>query len=127
MDANLHHDLVNGKAVTGILHFANKTPFEWVSKKQATVEAATYGSEFVAARQASEQIIGIRTTLRYLGVPVDGPSRMFGDNGSVVTSSTIPHSPLKKETPCLVLPLCERGHRSWSHRLSAHPWGIECG
>ena len=77
VDANLHHDLVNGKAVTGILHFVNKTPFEWFSKKQATVEAATYGSEFVAARQASEQIIGIRTTLRYLGVPVDGPSRMF--------------------------------------------------
>ena len=50
VDANLHHDLVNGKAVTGILHFVNKTPFEWFSKKQATVEAATYGAEFVAAR-----------------------------------------------------------------------------
>jgi hypothetical protein len=95
-DANLQHDLITGRAVTGILHFVNKTPFEWFSKKQATVEAATYGSEFVAGRQATEQIIGIRTTLRYLGVPVQGPSRLFGDNGSVVTSSTVPHSPLKK-------------------------------
>ncbi len=82
--------------MTGILHFINKTPVEWFAKKQATVEGATYGSEFVAARQATEQIVGFRTTLRYLGVPVDGPSRLFGDNDSVVTSSTVPHSPLKK-------------------------------
>ena len=96
VDANLYHDWVTGRAVTGILHFINKTPFEWFAKKQATVEAATYGSEFVAARQAAEQIVGIRTTLRYLGVAVDGPSRLFGDNDSVVTSSSVPHSPLKK-------------------------------
>ena len=30
------------------------------------------------------------------GVPLDGPSWMFGDNQSVVTSSTIPHSKLSK-------------------------------
>ena len=60
------------------------------------METATYGSEFVSAKQAVEQILGIRTTLRYLGVPIDGESRMFGDNRSVVTSATTPHSPLKK-------------------------------
>ena len=95
-DANLHHDWVTGRAVTGILHFINKTPFEWFAKKQATCEAATYGSEFVSAKQACEQIMGIRTSLRYLGVPIDGPTRLFGDNGSVVTSGSTPHSPLKK-------------------------------
>jgi hypothetical protein len=96
VDANLYHDLVTGRAVTGVLHLVNKTPFEWFSKKQATVEAATYGSEFVAAKLATEQSMAARITLRYLGVPVEGPTRMFGDNGSVVTSSTVPHSPLKK-------------------------------
>ena len=35
-------------------------------------------------------------TLRYLGVPVLDKSYMFGDNKSVVTSSTIPHSKLNK-------------------------------
>ena len=96
VDANLHHDLVTGRAVTGVLHLVNQTPFEWFCKKQATVEAATYGSEFVAAKLATEQAMAARITLRYLGVPVEGPTYMFGDNGSVVTSSTIPHSPLKK-------------------------------
>ena len=96
VDANLYHDLVTGRAVTGILHLVNQTPFEWFSKKQATVEAATYGSEFVAAKLATEQSLAARITLRYLGVPVEGPTYMFGDNASVVTSSTVPHSPLKK-------------------------------
>ena len=95
-DANLGHDYVTGRSVTGILHFVNQTPFEWFTKKQPTVETATYGSEFVAGKTATQQIMGHRTMLRYLGVPVRGPTRLFGDNGSVITSSTIPHSPLKK-------------------------------
>ena len=59
-------------------------------------QTATYGSEFMAARTASEQIIDLRYTLRMMGIPLDGPSWMFGDNQSVVTSSTLPHSVLKK-------------------------------
>ena len=38
----------------------------------------------------------MRLTLRYLGVPVKGSTYLFGDNQSVITSSTIPHSPLSK-------------------------------
>ena len=96
MDANLYHDLITGRAATGILHLVNGTPVDWYSKRQATVETATYGSEFVAARIATDQVIDLHTTLRYLGVPVKSKSYMFGDNKSVVTSSTIPHSGLNK-------------------------------
>ena len=60
MDANLNHFLATGKSLTGCLHFVNKTPVDWYSKKQATVETATYGSEFVAAKTATEQIMDIR-------------------------------------------------------------------
>jgi hypothetical protein len=35
-------------------------------------------------------------TLRMMGVPLDGPSWIFGDNQSVITSSTIPESNLNK-------------------------------
>lgn len=95
-DANLYHDMINGRAVTGILHLINGTPIDWFSKRQDTVETATYGSEFVAARIATDQIIDLRTTLRYLGVPIQERAYMFGDNQSVITSSTIPHSSLSK-------------------------------
>ena len=96
VDANLYHDLLTGRSVTGILHFVNGTPIDWYSKRQATVETATYGSEFVAARIATDQIIDLRLTLRYLGVPIRRSAYMFGDNESVVTSSTLPHSTLGK-------------------------------
>ena len=68
------------------------TSGDWYSKRQATVENATYGSEFVAAKTATEQIVDIRQTLRYLGVPFKSKAYMFGDNNSVVTSSMDPHS-----------------------------------
>ena len=44
MDANLSHCLATGKSLAGCLHFVNKTPVDWYSKKQATLETATYDS-----------------------------------------------------------------------------------
>jgi hypothetical protein len=85
-----------GRSVTGILHLVNKTPADWFSRKQATVETATYGSEFIAARICIEQIIELRMTLRYLGVPIRERSYMFGDNKSVVDSSSQIYAKLHK-------------------------------
>ena len=96
MDANLNYCLATGKSLIGCLHFVNKTPVDWYSKKQATVETATYGSEFVAAKTGTEQIMDIRQTLRYLGAPITTNSFLFGDNRSVLTSATLPHSTLTK-------------------------------
>ena len=96
MDANLHQDLATGNAVTAVLHFLNQTPIDAYTKRQSTVETATYGSEFVTASTAVDQIIDIRTTLRYIGVPIRDKSYMFGYNRSVDTSSTIPNSTISK-------------------------------
>ena len=54
LDGNLNHCLATGNFLTGYLHFVNKTPVDWYSKKQATVETATYDSDFVAAKTATE-------------------------------------------------------------------------
>jgi hypothetical protein len=105
-DANLMHDLTTGRSVTGILHLINQTPIAWFSKRQGSVETATYGSEFVAARIATEQIMDLRYTLRMFGVPLDGKAYMFGDNQSVITSSTIPHSSLNKRHNALAYHRC---------------------
>ena len=56
-----------------------------------------YGSELVAARIATELIMKLRYTLRMLGVPLDGPALMLGDNMSVVLNTTVPSSVLKKK------------------------------
>ena len=96
VDANLLHNVLTGKSLTGTLHFANQTPVDWYSKKQSTVETATFGSEIVAARTATEQIIDLRNTMRYLGVPIRETSYLFGDNKTVVDSTMTPHSKLNK-------------------------------
>ena len=57
VDANLYHDYITGRSVTGILDLLNGTPIDWYSKKQATVETATYGSEFIAARTCVKRSI----------------------------------------------------------------------
>ena len=79
-----------------VLHFINTTPVDWCLKRQATVKTATYGSEFVAAKTATEQIRDLRNTLRYLGVPIMTKAYMFDNNKSVITSATIPQSGLNK-------------------------------
>ena len=73
-DSNLMHNILDGKAGTGILHFFNQTPFDWYSKKQATQEVATFSTEELAARTAKEQSRYNRLTFMYLRVPIDEPS-----------------------------------------------------
>jgi hypothetical protein len=58
-NANLYHDIVTGSSITAILHFLNQTLMDWYSKKQATVETATFGSEFIAARTTIDQIVDL--------------------------------------------------------------------
>ena len=77
IDANLMFCKATGRSATGILHFVQATPIDWYSKRQSTVETATYGSEFVAGRTATDQVIDIWLTLRYMGAPLDGIAWMF--------------------------------------------------
>ena len=108
--ANLYHDLISGRSVSGILHLINKTPVDWYSKLQSTVETATFGSEYVAGRICVDQVIDIRTTLRYLGAPVHGPTFVFGDNETVVNTGSVPHAKLQKRHNALAY------HRvRWAH------------
>jgi hypothetical protein len=88
--------MVTGKALTAILHLINQTPFDWFCKRQATVETATYGAEFDATRVSVEQIADIRWTLLEFGAPIKGKTFLFGDNKSMITNSTLPHSQLNK-------------------------------
>ena len=97
VDADHAHDKVTRRSVTGLILFVNGTPVKWLSKRQKTVETSTYGSELVAARVATEAIMEYRYNLRMLGVEVDGPALMLGDNMSVILNTTVPSSMLKKK------------------------------
>jgi hypothetical protein len=60
------------------------------------VEIATYSNEMVAMRTCVEQIIDLRNTLRYLGVPIREKNFVFGGNEAVVRSATQINSKLHK-------------------------------
>ena len=96
-DADHAHDVVTRRSVTGLLLFMNNMPVSWVSKRQKTVETSTYGSELVAARIGVELAMEHRYKLRMLGVPIDGPTLMLGDNMSVILNTTVPSSQLRKK------------------------------
>ena len=90
------HDILSGKAVTGVIHMWNNTPMDWYSKKQATSETATYGTEFISCRTAFEQVIDHRNLIRYLGVPLQHITFAFGDNESQVHSASDPDAKMSK-------------------------------
>ena len=65
-------------------------------KDKATVETVTFGSEFVAARVATDQIIDLGYTLMYLGVPIRSKSYMFGDKNLWLTVQISLHLPYQR-------------------------------
>ena len=97
VDANHAGDKRTRKSMTGILIFVNSAPIMFYSKRQNTVEASTFGSEFVAMRTAVEMIEALRIKLRYLGVPVEGAADVFCDNDAVFKNVSTPESTLKKK------------------------------
>ena len=97
VDADHARDQVTRRSVSGILMLLKNTPVSWSSKRQKTVETATYGSELVASRIAIEQIISLRYFMYMLGVNLEPWSLLVGDNMAVVLNTTIPSSSLKKK------------------------------
>ncbi len=69
-----------------------------LSKKQWMIETSVFGAKFSALRHGIENLCGICYKLRMMGIPVDMPSYVYGDNMSVVTNVSRPESMLKKKS-----------------------------
>jgi hypothetical protein len=75
----------------------NKAPVLWHSKRQNTVKASTFGSEFQAMKNVIELIESLRYKLRTFGVPIDGPTNIFCDNEAMYKNTSLPESVLTKK------------------------------
>jgi hypothetical protein len=80
VDADHAGDLLTRRPRTGFIVFFNGAPIYCSSKKQTLCEMSTFGSEFVAMKQATEYICGLRYKLRMMGITVDEPVFVFRDN-----------------------------------------------
>jgi hypothetical protein len=97
VDANHAGDTETRRSQTGILLFCNRAPIIWFSKRQNSVEASTFGSEFTAMKNAIELIEALRYKLRMFGVSLEGPTNVFCDNQAVCSNTTKPESTLTKK------------------------------
>jgi hypothetical protein len=97
VDANHAGNVITRRSHSGMFIFVQNAPIIWFSKRQNTVEAATFGSEFVALRICKELIVALRYKLRMFGVPIEGPTNVFCDNRGVVKNVSIPESTLMKK------------------------------
>ena len=102
-------DLVTRRSRTGFLIFLNSAPIFWYSKRQTSCETSSFGSEFVAMKQCCEYIQGLRYKLHMMGIPVELPTYIFGDNQSVLVNSSKPHSSLKKKSSSVAFHFVREG------------------
>ena len=98
VDSDHAGEVLTRRSRTGFVVFLNKAPIYWMSKKQTSCETSTFGSEFVAMKQATEYARGLRYRLRMMGIPVNEPTFVYGDNQSVLANTTAPSSQLKKKS-----------------------------
>ena len=97
VDSDHAGDKKTRRSRTGFLIFCNMALIDWVSKKQPTVESSVFGAEFVAMKHGIEKLRGLRYKCRMMGIPLSGPSYVYGDNKCTITNSTRPESTLKKK------------------------------
>ena len=96
VDANSHHDLVTGRALRVILTLSMGHPQTGIPRDKQQWKLLHMDQNLWQQGFAVDQIVDLRYTLMYLGVPIRSKSFMYGDNKSVITSSTIQNSLLSE-------------------------------
>ena len=94
---------------TGFVIFLNGAPIYWNYKKQNSCETSYFGSELCAMKPATEYVKGFRYKLIMMGIPVEDPTFIFGNNHSMLANTTMPESMLKKKTQSIAHQLVQEG------------------
>jgi hypothetical protein len=97
VDSDHAGDKRTRRSHTGFIIFCNLAPVIWLSKQQTTIETSVFGAEFVAMKHGIKTLRGLRYKIRMMGVPLSGPTYIYGDNKSQVTNSSRPESTFKKK------------------------------
>ena len=83
VDADHADNMVTRRSRKGFIVFLNNAPIYWLSKKQTSIETSTFGSGFFVMKHATEYIRGLMYKLKMMGIPVNEPAFVYGDNISV--------------------------------------------
>jgi Reverse transcriptase (RNA-dependent DNA polymerase) len=106
VDSDHAGDSKTRRSRSGLFIFLNSALIHSLSKRQPTVETSVFGAEFVAMKTGIEILRGIRYKLRMMGIPISGPTLIYGDNMSVINNTTKPESTLKKKSNQICFHAC---------------------
>ena len=98
VDSDHAGEKLTRRSRTGFIVYMNSAPIHWMTKKQTAVETSSFGSEFMAMKHCTEYLRGLRYKLRMMGIPVNNPVFLYGDNQSVLWNTSVPDSMLKKKS-----------------------------
>ena len=98
VDADHALDSITRRSRTGYLVWLNSSLLHFWSKKQISLETSSFGSEFIVMKQCCEYLCGLRYKLRMMGIAMNGPCFIQGDNKSVLANTTELGSTLKKKS-----------------------------
>ena len=98
VDSDHAGEKLTRRSRTGYILYVNMAPVAWFSKRQSTIETSVFGAEFVAMKQGMEALRGLRYKLRMMGIEINGPSYISGDNMSVIHNTHRPESLLRKKS-----------------------------
>ena len=67
-------------------------------QEETSCETSTFGSKFVAFKQAVGYVRGLRYKIRMFGIPCEEPTIIYGENKYVLVNTTVPDSTLKNKS-----------------------------
>lgn len=82
VDSDFGNDKEESKSISGYLVTVNESVISWRSKRQSMVATSTCHAEYVAASEASREVIWIRMLLQGIGFTIGHPSIIFEDNAA---------------------------------------------
>ena len=109
VDSDHASDSITRRSSTGYLLYLNIPLVYWLSKKQISAESSSFGSDFFAMKVCCEYICGLRYKLQMMGIPVNGPAYIYGDNQSVLFNAYIPDSTIKKKSQSIAYHFTREG------------------
>eukprot|EP00957_Ditylum_brightwellii_P083478 6346181-Ditylum_brightwellii.AAC.1 len=97
VDSDNAHNKMMRRSTTGLIIFVGKTPVMYQSKRHDAAEISTYRAKLMAMKTMVEEVMTLHYMLCCLGVNISKPTRILGDNRSVIINSPVQSSLLKKK------------------------------
>jgi hypothetical protein len=98
VDSDQAGDKLLRRSRTRFILYLNQAPIIWYSKRKGTVETSVFGADHVDMKVGFENSRAVRYKLQMMGVPIDEPVYVYGDNMSVIHNTQKPESTLKKKS-----------------------------